>query len=164
MRFLAKPKRASSLCSFGLTKSFLDANIVQGECKAKSSRSNSPLTSLLFTLLYTHFCPQKNHSIIHIPNVYCWFPMEKRMKHCLFKYSHRVFKFLSFTSWFKAVFLCEGLLPPPITGIHRPCECFKDQPFTPKTLKIRRKHALCEGSECFFGEIITYIRARKGQI
>ena len=31
-------------------------------------------------------------------------------------------------------------------------------------MKIRRKHALCEGSECFFGEIITYIRARKGQI
>ena len=26
--------------------------------------------------------------------------MEKRMKHCLFKYSHRTFIFLSFTSWF----------------------------------------------------------------
>ena len=65
---------------------------------------------------------------------------------------------------FEAVSLCEGLLPPPITGIHRPCECFKNQPFTPKTLKIRKKHALCEGCECFFGEINTYIRARKGQI
>ena len=65
---------------------------------------------------------------------------------------------------FEAVSLCEGLLSPPITGIHRPCECFKDQPFTPKTQKIRKKHALCEGCECFFGEINTYIRVRKGQI
>ena len=65
---------------------------------------------------------------------------------------------------FEAVSRCEGLLPPSITGIYRPCECFKNQPFTPKMLKIKRKRALCEGCECFFGEINTYIRVRKGQI
>ena len=86
------------------------------------------------------------------------------MKHCLFKDSHRAFIFLSLTSWFWGGFRCEGLLPPSITGIYRPCECFKNQPFTPKMLKIRRKRALCEGCECFFGEINTYIRVRKGQI
>ncbi|MCI7273404.1 hypothetical protein MR642_03655, partial [bacterium] len=33
-----------------------------------------------------------------------------------------------------------------------------------KTLKIRRKHALCEGCERFFGKKITDMRARTGQI
>ena len=40
----------------------------------------------------------------------------------------------------------------------------KTNPSHLKPLKIKRKHALCEGCERFFGEIITYIRARKGQI
>ena len=109
------------------------ANIVQGECKAKSSRSNSPLTALLFTLLYTHFYPQKNHSIIHIPNVSCWFPMEKRMKLCLFKYSHRAFIFLSLTSWFRGGFPVWRFAFSAPPSVHRSCECFEIQSFTPKT-------------------------------
>ena len=40
----------------------------------------------------------------------------------------------------------------------------KTNPSHKKMLKIRRKRALCEGCECFFGEINTYIRVRKGQI
>ena len=40
----------------------------------------------------------------------------------------------------------------------------KTNPSHQKMLKIRRKRALCEGCECFFGKINTYIRVRKGQI
>ena len=100
---------------------------------AKSSRSHSPFTVLLSTFLYTHFYPQKNHSIIHIPNVSCWFPMEKRMKLCLFKYSHRAFIFLSLTSWFRGGFPVWRFAFSAPPSVHRSCECFEIQSFTPKT-------------------------------
>ena len=74
--------------------------IINTYLPAKRSRNHSPFTTLLSTLLYTYFYPQKNHSNLQTPTVSYWFPMEKHMKLCLFKYSLRAFIFLSLTSWF----------------------------------------------------------------
>ena len=63
---------------------------------------------------------------------------------------------------FEAVSRCEGLLSPPLQAFTARVNVLKSNPSHQKPLKIRMKHALCEGGECFLGEINTYIRAGKG--
>ena len=70
-----------------------------------------------------------------------------------------------------AYFLISRRFPGVKVCFLRPLQAFtarvnvlKSNPSHQKPLKIRMKHALCEGGECFFGEINTYIRVRKGHI
>ena len=64
-------------------------------------------------------------------------------------------------SWFSAVSRCEGLLFQPFTSVHRPCECFKIQTFTPETYENQQEMRSVWRGEYFFREIETvYIRAR----
>ena len=63
---------------------------------------------------------------------------------------------------FEAVSRFEALLSPSFASVHRRVNALKSNPSHKKPLKIRRKLALCEGGECFFGELFTYIHARIG--
>ena len=87
------------------------------------------------------------------------------MKAWIFKCSQREGRECCFPPEFQKFCCVKACEINPSQSFCCPCEHLKKQAFTPKTMKISRKYAPCEGVNTFFGKSNSYTRARKkGQI
>ena len=87
------------------------------------------------------------------------------MKACVFKCSQHEGRECCFPPNFQQFCCVKDCEINPSQSFCGPCEHLEKQAFTPKTMKISRKYAPCEGVNTFFGKSNSYTRARKkGQI
>ena len=93
-----------------------------------------------------------------------WFSSVSSVKDWIFKHSHHETSFIPLTSWFRGGFTVKGLLFPPFTSVHRPCECFEIQTFKPKITENQTEIRTLWRNERFFWGNKNNINARVKRI
>ena len=90
-----------------------------------------------------------------------WFPGNSGVKGWIFKCSQQSGRECCFTPNFQQFYCVKACFSYPSQAFTARVNTWKSKPSHAKTLKISRKHTMCEGVNTFFGKSNAYTCARK---